>query len=240
MLNWRNTRLPKLEDEDQITSVFEMVINETYSLGFQFCSFKMSTQQLANQKIIFEKSNYPNEWSHLYKQAKFADVDPVVAHCQRSVLPFVWKETAFQGTPHLWTLAQSCGVHLGWTQPLHGPRGVFSMLTLSRSKREISPEELYEKAGNALWLCHAMHTVVAHKYANEPDAMPCNNLTARELEVLRWSALGKTAGEIAKILCLSERTVGFHNCSSMRKLGVNNKIAAIMKAAKAGFFNDLM
>lgn len=240
MLNWRNTRLPKLEDEDQITSVFEMVINETYSLGFQFCSFKMSNQQLANQKIIFEKSNYPNEWSHLYKQAKFADVDPVVAHCQRSVLPFVWKETAFQGTPHLWTLAQSCGVHLGWTQPLHGPRGVFSMLTLSRSKREISPEELYEKAGNALWLCHAMHTVVAHKYANEPDAVPCNNLTPRELEVLRWSALGKTAGEIAKILCLSERTVGFHNCSSMRKLGVNNKIAAIMKAAKAGFFNDLM
>ena len=240
MLNWRNTRLPKLEDEDQITSVFEMVINETYSLGFQFCSFKMSAQQLSNQKIVFEKSNYPNEWSHLYKQAKFADVDPVVAHCQRSVLPFVWKETAFQGTPHLWTLAQSCGVHLGWTQPLHGPRGVFSMLTLSRSKREISPEELYEKAGNALWLCHAMHTVVAHKYANEPDAMPCNNLTARELEVLRWSALGKTAGEIAKILCLSERTVGFHNCSSMRKLGVNNKIAAIMKAAKAGFFNDLM
>ncbi len=37
MVNWRNTRVPKLEEEDEITSVFEMVINETYSLGFQFC-----------------------------------------------------------------------------------------------------------------------------------------------------------------------------------------------------------
>lgn len=80
-----------------------------------------------------------------------------------------------------------------------------------------------------------MHTVVAHKYANGAAAKPCNKLTPREIEVLRWSALGKTAAEIAQILCLSERTVGFHNCSSMRKLGVNNKIAAVMVAAKAGF-----
>ena len=235
MVNWRNTRLPRQEDEDQITDVFEMVINETFALGFQFCSFKMSTHQLTHPKNLFEKNNYPNEWNHLYKQAAFSDDDPVVAHCQRSVLPFVWHETSFNGAPNLWALAKSHGVHLGWTQPLHGPRGVFSMLTLGRSKREITPEELYEKAGNALWLCHAMHTVVAHKYTNEPADKPCGNLTPREIEVLRWSALGKTAGEIAKILCLSERTVGFHNCSSMRKLGVNNKIAAVMVAAKAGF-----
>lgn len=28
MVNWRNTRGPKLEEEDEITSVFEMVIND--------------------------------------------------------------------------------------------------------------------------------------------------------------------------------------------------------------------
>ncbi|WP_455885289.1 helix-turn-helix transcriptional regulator [Pseudomonas spelaei] len=235
MVNWRNTRLPKLEDQDQVTEVFEMVINETHALGFQFCSFTMSTQQPLNPAPLFERNNYPAQWNHLYKQARFSEVDPVIAHCQRSVLPFVWQETAFSDAPHLWALAKSQGVHVGWTQPLHGPKGTFSMLTLGRSTDEISPEELYEKAGNALWLCHAMHTVVAHKYANEPVAKTSSNLTPREIEVLRWSAMGKTAGEIAKILCLSERTVGFHNCSSMRKLGVNNKIAAVMVAAKAGF-----
>ncbi|MCP1512927.1 MULTISPECIES: helix-turn-helix transcriptional regulator [Pseudomonas] len=235
MVNWHNTRPPKLKEEDEITSVFEMVVNETYALGFHFCAFKMSTQHTTNQNLVFEKNNYPNEWNKLYRRAKFFHYDPVVTHCQRSVLPFVWKESAFEGSPHLWQLARSYGVHLGWTQPLHSPHGVVSMLTLSRRTGEITPEELYEKAGNALWLCHALHTVVAHKYANGPTARPSTKLTAREIEVLRWSALGKTAAEIAQILCLSERTVGFHNCSSMRKLGVNNKIAAVMVAAKAGF-----
>ena len=36
MVNWRNTRLPKLEGENEVTSVFEMVINHTYELGFEY------------------------------------------------------------------------------------------------------------------------------------------------------------------------------------------------------------
>lgn len=48
--------------------------------------------------------------------------------------------------------------------------------------------------------------------------------------------MGKTASDIATILCLSERTVGFHISSCLRKLGVNNKIAAVLSASKAGLF----
>lgn len=145
MVNWRNTRLPKLEEEDEITSVFEMVINETFTLGFQFCSFKMSAQQQTNQTIVFERNNYPTEWNALYQQAQFSETDLVVTHCQRSVLPFVWKESTFHSAPHLWELATSYGVHLGWTQPLHGPQGVFSMLTLGRGKGEITQRSCTKK-----------------------------------------------------------------------------------------------
>ena len=49
MVNWRNTRIPKLTGEGKITSVYEMVINTTFELGFQFCSFTMSSQ-LPNNK----------------------------------------------------------------------------------------------------------------------------------------------------------------------------------------------
>lgn len=81
-----------------------------------------------------------------------------------------------------------------------------------------------------------MHAAVAQKYAEKPSgAAPCK-LTPRETEILRWSALGKTASDIATILCLSERTVGFHISSCLRKLGVNNKIAAVLSASKAGLF----
>ncbi|QOQ75256.1 LuxR family transcriptional regulator [Pseudomonas poae] len=236
MVNWRNTRLPKLEGENKITTVYEMVINHTYQLGFEYCSFTMSSQQSNHQTKPINLNNYPNEWNTLYNQAHFFDVDPVVAHCKRSVLPIVWEQKTFNASPDLWALAQSFGVHLGWPQAVHDFQGVFSMLTLGRSTGKVTPEELYEKAGQVLWLCHAMHAVVAHKYADKPGITPPCKLTPRETDILRWSAMGKTASDIATILCLSERTVGFHISSCLRKLGVNNKIAAVLCASKAGLF----
>ena len=236
MISWRNTRLPKLEGENQITSVFEMALNHTLELGFQFCSFTMSSQLPNNQTKPIHINNYPNEWNDTYKQAHFFDVDPVVDHCKCCVLPFLWEEKAFGATPSLWQLAKSHGVHLGWTQAVHDFHGVFSMLTLGRGKGEVSPEELYEKAGQVLWLCHALHAVVAQKFADEPSFKPPCKLTPRETEILKWSAEGKTAAEIAIILCLAERTIGFHMCSIFRKLGVNNKIAAVLRASQMGCF----
>lgn len=92
MINWRNTKLPKLEGEDEITSVFEMLTNKTYELGFQYCSFKMSSQIPKNKAKPIDINNYPSEWSTLYDQAHFFDIDPVVQHCKTSVLPVVWEE----------------------------------------------------------------------------------------------------------------------------------------------------
>jgi LuxR family transcriptional regulator len=60
------------------------------------------------------------------------------------------------------------------------------------------------------------------------------SLSSREIEVLKYSADGKTACEIAMILNLSESTIQFHIRGAIRKFGVNNKIAAVIRAAKAG------
>lgn len=236
MVNWRNTPLRKLEGENEITSAFDMVINKAYELGFQYCSFKMSSQLPNHQINPFELSNYPNEWTSLYEQGHFFDVDPIVKRCKECVLPIVWEEKTFKDAPSIWSLAQTFGVNVGWTQAVHDFQGVFSMLTLSRGCGDVSPQELYEKAGQVLWLCHALHAVVAQKFAGKPSVNPPSKLTPRETEILKWSAMGKTASDIATILCLSERTVGFHISSTFKKLGVNNKIAAVLCASKAGLF----
>ncbi|WP_231653350.1 helix-turn-helix domain-containing protein [Pseudomonas californiensis] len=62
------------------------------------------------------------------------------------------------------------------------------------------------------------------------------NLTQREIEVLKWSAEGKTAGDIAMILCIKERTIHFHIASAVQKMGVCNKTAAVVQAALSGMF----
>ncbi|CAM3263482.1 helix-turn-helix transcriptional regulator [Pseudomonas floridensis] len=73
----------------------------------------------------------------------------------------------------------------------------------------------------------------------ELNALPLSNpngLTKREIEVLKWSAKGKTASDIALILCLKERTIHFHVASAVHKMGVCNKTAAVVQAALSGMF----
>ena len=61
-------------------------------------------------------------------------------------------------------------------------------------------------------------------------------LTAREVEILKWTAEGKTAGDIAIILSMKERTVHFHVANAVQKMGVCNKTAAVVQAALSGIF----
>ncbi|SPE20752.1 Regulatory protein, LuxR [Burkholderiales bacterium] len=55
-------------------------------------------------------------------------------------------------------------------------------------------------------------------------------LSEREIEVLTWSARGKTSDEIATILGLSKRTVDFHMDNARAKLGVATRTQAVVKA----------
>jgi DNA-binding NarL/FixJ family response regulator len=64
---------------------------------------------------------------------------------------------------------------------------------------------------------------------SEPGVMPYR-LTARELEVLRLVAEGRTNGRVAEALSVSEQTVKFHLCNIYRKLGVGNRTEATAHA----------
>lgn len=55
-------------------------------------------------------------------------------------------------------------------------------------------------------------------------------LSDREVEVLTWSARGKTSDEIATILGLSKRTIDFHVDNARAKLGVATRTQAVVKA----------
>jgi DNA-binding NarL/FixJ family response regulator len=57
-------------------------------------------------------------------------------------------------------------------------------------------------------------------------------LTARETEVLRFLAEGKTNKEIARELVVTERTVKFHVSSILAKLAAGNRTEAVKKAAR--------
>jgi DNA-binding CsgD family transcriptional regulator len=59
-------------------------------------------------------------------------------------------------------------------------------------------------------------------------------MTPRELEVLTWTAQGKSAKEIGTILGIGKRTVDEHAQSAMRKLGAVNRAHAVAIALQNG------
>jgi len=64
--------------------------------------------------------------------------------------------------------------------------------------------------------------------AQWPKAVDLND---REVEVLTWSARGKTSTEIAQILGLTKRTIDFHIDNARAKLDAATRTEAVIKAA---------
>ncbi|MFD2641555.1 autoinducer binding domain-containing protein [Pseudomonas japonica] len=198
-------------------------------LGFDFFGFSCWTS-FDPRPLLW--STWPVGWNQNYRSRHYIEVDPRIDHCRRSILPIAWNEEFFRCAPGLWDDAQAFGLCHGWSQGSHSD-GVFSILDVARHTGPIGAEEWYEKAGQVLLLCNLIHMNQVEELKRKIAAL---SLTCREIEVLRWSAIGKTAEEVADILHLSESTVNFHTRNAIVKLGVQNKVAAIARAAQLGLF----
>jgi DNA-binding CsgD family transcriptional regulator len=59
-------------------------------------------------------------------------------------------------------------------------------------------------------------------------------LTAREIEVLKWIADGKSDWQIGQILRISDKTVNFHVENMKRKCGVATRMQVVVRAVHEG------
>ena len=64
-------------------------------------------------------------------------------------------------------------------------------------------------------------------------------MSKREVECLRWAAVGKTDSEIARIRGRSCATIRFHIHNAAMKLNAVNRSQAIFKAAQLGYLGAL-
>jgi len=77
---------------------------------------------------------------------------------------------------------------------------------------------------------------IAEKLDDVPDTRrdPIRKLTARQREVLQLLAEGKSAKEVAEILCISPRTVEFHKYRIMEELGLSSSAELVQYSIKQG------
>ncbi|SEM93515.1 LuxR family transcriptional regulator [Pseudomonas sp. ok272] len=231
---WKHVQLKQLTHESNIETAYKLAQSFFYSLGYEYCGFSITSPPTGQYFDRVNLNNYPHDWNKQYEQNDYKSIDPLVAHCQRSMLPIVWDRETFAQVPELWQALMDQGLQYGWSQPVHDlDNHVTGMLSMARSTGRISAYELYDDLGYALIISQKLHALALQaRRSEQPHGIDHGELSPRETEILKWSSHGKTASDIATILNLSERTVNFHVSRAIKKLGVTNKISAVVMAAR--------
>lgn len=179
-------------------------------------------------------SGWPDAWYERYTSLGYVHLDPVARHCFTTTLPFEWSEATYDRESDLpakrvMDEATDFGMDDGFCVPIHmegGMQGVVSLVGDTAGLTEQSRLELH------------MLSLYAHgrlRYLNTTAGQTLNGrraITSREAEVLKWAASGKTAGEIASITGLTERTVNAHCMNAQSKLGTKNRVHTVVEAIR--------
>jgi DNA-binding CsgD family transcriptional regulator len=110
-------------------------------------------------------------------------------------------------------------IHHAMALPIFVRDGLLVSFVLNRTRRDFSERERA--------LLDLLRPALSRLYSRVSGL---GSLTAREAEVLRWVAAGKSDAQIGAILGISPRTAQKHLQRLYEKLGVANRTAAAMRA----------
>jgi DNA-binding CsgD family transcriptional regulator len=218
----------RAKSEAALASLYLKAIEDE---GYQNAVFAKARNQ---RLTAIPWNHFPVGYSRNYIRAEWDKIDPIVQYVHSARRPFLWSDVCARSSlsDRQRTFLEDCrdlGVHSGLTIPLHGPGSDVDLISLSlRDQRRIAPERLP--------LLHAL-TVQYRFRLRELQGEPlgvASSLTSKETECLKWCKEGKTNWEIGEIISISEKTVEFHLSNTIRKLGVSNRVTAVVKGIQLG------
>ncbi|MDH3739534.1 MAG: LuxR family transcriptional regulator [Alphaproteobacteria bacterium] len=182
----------------------------------------------------FHITNLPGDWKAEYSKNQYYDHDPTMLFALGNLLPERWSNVIrrFNMTAKqhkIMSDSREAGLHDGVIIPVHGPSGEFAVLSLSHGENDVQAQHNVELDEAVLHMfALRFHNNVRSQHEPSVAEMPAS-LTSREIDVLFWTAEGKSSWDISQILDISESTVNFHINSAKRKLGVYSKTHAVAK-----------
>ena len=234
-LEWRRgmEAVDRIEATRSAVETFDETKRYYESLGAQ----SLLIGQIANP-ILAGKSidNFGlSDWDEAYVEEWVRNDnvahDPITQYARKSRRTFDWETARQDGTPRGQSIldrGRDFGMNTGIAIPVTAidtPLGVLSIGFEENPPREI---------------IGVMETVAIHAYTHllqfldSREHAPLVDLTPRELDVLTFSAAGKTGWEIGQIYGISEATVRTHLRNIMRKLNAANKTHAVTIALTNG------
>ena len=146
-----------------------------------------------------------------------------------------WRPTTGLDAIEVAESAREHGVGGAIIAPAYLPGGVIGAVVWATPDPELDVAAIFAAGAPRL---HATALKFMGAYHDARGELPCAGgarLTRREIQCLKWAAMGKTDGEIAEIVQISAPTVRFHLKNAARKLKVVGRSQAVREAAALGY-----
>lgn len=213
----------------------------TRSIGFSYYTY-VSGKIVGGRRMTnfdprerpFHLTNIPADWQSEYSRRRYYDHDPIMLFALHNLMPERWTNVIrrHELSPRQRKIvegAADAGLREGLIVPVHGPGGEFAVLSLSHDQNERQAPANVEADEGLIHLFALRFHAIARGTRQKSELTLPAELTSREIDVLFWTAEGKSTWDISRILGISEATVNFHINSAKRKLGVHSKPHAVAK-----------
>ncbi len=188
-------------------------------------------------------STVPIEWSRLYEQEAYQEIDPRVNACLDNGVPFIWDQSTERGksdrVDRYLDDATRFGVQSGVSFQVADCNHLSVMVCFNSPipvvddlRRQLLDRNLGEMVLFA-WYFHAKVIKPMIQMGLRPliEGAP---LSPREKTVIALAACGLTTEQVAAKLCIKPRTAQFHFDAIRTKLGVASREEAVARAVHLG------
>ena len=179
---------------------------------------------------------YRDDWKRHYAENGFQEIDPTLKGAQRSVAPVDWTRLERnEDYQRVFNAARDFGiVDQGITIPVRGPYGDMGGLSVTSNLPDAHWKSLkIEFLPQLQAVAVNIHDMVITSDAFS-NLLRTPTLSRREIEILQWTAAGKSHQDIGDILSISHRTVEVHLRSARHKLYALTTAQAVGRAISSG------
>lgn len=223
-----------VRDLDDFTRVLERA---TACIGLRTFAASTLQERPDGQPCVASVENVPDSYREHFYDADGGKTDPVMQHCKHSSLPIVWNRDTYAavGQDARWEFMASHGLRWGICSAMHLAHRRHFLIGLDSDEPASARDAERMVADVQVLLVYAQSA--ADAVLQHAAVVTRPSITGRELEVLQWTADGKTAWEVGAILGVSEHTVTKHLESAKNKLGCVNKRQAAIQALRLGLID---
>ena len=213
--------------------VLAAVVRAAQAFGFTYVTLMVKpTDEDEYMAGLIIQSTLPADFVREFDRNRFLVKCPVLPTLFDTMLPQVWTLEDMERAdmpPAMLSLMRRFSLFATAVMPLHSLDGERFLLRFDGQRAPLHQSEVNEFAMISL---HAFD-VFEKIRRTDRIAIP-SPLSMRELEVVRWTAQGKTSVEIGRILSLSDHTVNAHMTNAIKKLDCVNRTQLVAKAIRLG------